>query len=67
MLDLQDACLCRDLADGARIKADTETDGDLQQTYLELAQDYQMLAKILERIQLKKSAVTAYLRLLQRI
>jgi hypothetical protein len=67
MPDRHDPCLCRDLAEGARIKADTETDVDLQQCYLELAQDYQMLANTLERISLKKSAVTAYLRLLQRI
>jgi hypothetical protein len=41
------------LAEKARIKADTQADIDLQASYFELAQDYEMLAQTLERIQRK--------------
>ena len=43
----------RVLAEKARVKADAATDIDLQQSYLELAEDYDALAKTLERIQRK--------------
>jgi hypothetical protein len=54
MPDRQNPRLCRDFAEEARIKADVQTDVDLQQSYLELAEDYETLAQTLERIQRKR-------------
>ena len=46
--------LYRDLAEKARIKAGAAADVDLQQSYFELAADYEALAQTLERIQRKR-------------
>jgi hypothetical protein len=46
--------LCRDLAERARAKAEVQADVDLQQSYFELAADYEMLAQTLERIERKR-------------
>jgi hypothetical protein len=53
MLDYQNTRVCRDLAKEARIEADAVTDVDLQHSYIELAEDYEMLADTLERIHRK--------------
>ena len=53
MPDSLDPRLCRTLARKARLKAAAATDIDLQQSYLELADDYEMMADTLERIQRK--------------
>lgn len=54
MPDSMDPRLCRILAQKARDKAATTTDVDLQQSYFELAEDYETIAETLERIQGKK-------------
>jgi len=51
MPETMDPGLCRKLAQEARTKAITAKDVDLQQSYLELAADYETLAETLERIQ----------------
>jgi hypothetical protein len=57
MLEYQNPHVCRDLAVEARKEAAAATDVDLQQSYLELATDYEMLADTLERIQRKRSPI----------
>jgi len=58
MPDSLDPRLCRILAQKARLKAAIATDIDLQQSYLELADDYETMADTLERIQRKNPSVT---------
>ena len=55
MPDSLDPRLCRILAQKARLKAAIATDIDLQQSYLELADDYERMADTLERIQRQNS------------
>jgi hypothetical protein len=55
MPDRQNPRLCLDLAEQARMKADVQSDVDLYQSYIELAEDYEILAQVLERIQRKRA------------
>jgi hypothetical protein len=55
MPDRQNPRFCSDLAEQARMKADTQIDVDLYQSYIELAEDYEILAQVLERIQRKRA------------
>jgi hypothetical protein len=59
MLDYQNPRVCCELAEQARIEAAAATDVDLQQSCIELAEDYQMLADTLERIQRKRGLLQA--------